>query len=111
MHGYACYEELKWNYCPYLHSDEVRNAYRLSQDRNVTAQALLEFINRDPEHSVIIKKCLRFIPEPPTVDEIRNIQFEIERKTEQNVNQNVNMKQQASSLRRKNKEKLAELKQ
>ena len=42
VHGYQCYEVLKWDYCPYLHPEELRNIFILSQDKNVTAEQLLK---------------------------------------------------------------------
>ena len=30
MHGYQCYEELKWGYCSYIHAEELKAAFEIA---------------------------------------------------------------------------------
>ena len=36
-YGYQCYNMLKWDYCKYIHSDEIKKAYQLIQQQSVTS--------------------------------------------------------------------------
>lgn len=38
VHGFPCYEELKWGYCAYVHSEEVRRALAKAHDQQISAQ-------------------------------------------------------------------------
>ena len=71
---------LKWDYCPYIHSDELRKAFVKAQDPQIKLEDLLREINDDPDVTIFLKKCLRYAPEPPILAELQNVQFEIERK-------------------------------
>ena len=99
---------LKWDYCPYIHSDELRKAFVKAQDPQIKLDDLLKEINEDPEVIIFLKKCLRFAPEPPTIAELQNVQFEIERKKTKDSSVTAN---QAATFRRKQKKKLEEIKE
>ncbi len=64
-HGYQCYNLLKWNYCKFVHSDEVRRAYQLAQQQSITASQLLEELESNPDCSEFLKKSLRYVCDPP----------------------------------------------
>ena len=68
---------LKWDYCKYIHSDEIKKAYQLIQQQSVTSAQLLKELEADPDSSEFLKKSLRFICDPPSTEELINVQFEI----------------------------------
>ena len=101
VHGYPCYEELKWGHCAYLHSEEIRKAFVLSSIRGVAPEQILKELGPE-EHLGFLKRCLRFAPEPPSQAELLNVRFELERKKDQGQREGKRtMQQQASSYRKK----------
>ena len=76
------------------------------QQQSTTAEQLLAALEQDPEYSEFLKKSLRFVCEPPSAEELKNVQFEIQ-KIEDLINaKKVDIKSQASSYRKKQKEKI-----
>ena len=51
-----------------------------------------------------MKKSLRFVCEPPSAEELKNVQFEIQKIEDLNNAKKVDIKSQASSYRKKQKE-------
>ena len=86
LHGYPCYEELKWGYCGYLHADELRRAFVRAGTRGVTTAEILAELGSG-EHVDFLKRLLRFAPEPPSREELFNVRFELERSKHQRENQ------------------------
>ena len=106
VHGYPCYEELKWGYCSYLHSEEIRKAFVLSSIRGVAPAQILQELGPE-EHMEFLKRCLRFAPEPPSKEELLNLRFELERKKNQGGQGEASFKQQGASYRRSKKQNQA----
>ena len=77
LHGYPCYQELKWGYCEFIHADELRRAFARAGSGGSTEEILAEL--GEDEHVDFLKRCLRFAPEPPTREELLNVRFELER--------------------------------
>ena len=106
LHGYPCYEELKWGHCSYLHAEELRRAFARASIRGVTPAQILGELGSE-EHVDFLKRLLRFGPEPPSREELLNVRFEMERfkhHRENKANGKPSFKEQAKSCRRSKKQ-------